>query len=92
MSQDLLVVFPTTHLTLMAEKAFRGAGIKHRTIMKPRKISSDCGLAITVEKGQVERVQALLEDSGHLPATFYGSGAHGWECLIRLDRPGEEMQ
>jgi len=89
MSRDLLIVFPTTHLTLAAEKVFKGAGIIHRTIMKPRKISSDCGLAVTLEKEQVDRVRALLEDSGHLPATFYGAGENGWDFLFRLNRAGE---
>ena len=83
MSRDLLVVFPTTHLTLAAEKVFKGAGIIHRTIMKPRKISSDCGLAVTLEKEQVDRVRA------HLPAAFYGADENGWDFLFRLDRPGE---
>ena len=92
MNQGLLVVFPTTHLTLMAEKAFKEAGVKHRTIMKPRKISSDCGLAITLEQKQIEQVQALLKDSGHLPATFYRSGSQGWECMVRLEPQGEPTQ
>lgn len=90
MSLDLLAVFPTTHLTLMAEKIFKGAGIRYRTILKPRRISSDCGLAITLEKEQVDTVRTLLEESGHLPAALYGAGDDGWDLLFRLDRPGEE--
>lgn len=89
MSKDLLLVFPTTHLTLMAEKVFKGAGIKHRTIMKPRKISSDCGLAITLDMEQADRIRVLVESSGHMPAAFYCKGENDWELLFRIDGSGE---
>ncbi|MBI5418099.1 DUF3343 domain-containing protein [Candidatus Poribacteria bacterium] len=43
---QLLAVFFTTHHTLFAEKIFKKLKIKNKVVIKPRKITTDCGLAI----------------------------------------------
>ncbi|MBI4649995.1 DUF3343 domain-containing protein [Candidatus Desantisbacteria bacterium] len=43
---QFLAVFFTTYHTLSAEKIFKKLKIKNKTIIKPRKITTDCGLAI----------------------------------------------
>jgi hypothetical protein len=81
---EALVVFPTTHLTLKAEKVLEEASIRFRTIMKPRKISSDCGLAIRVGEGDLERSRDAILSAGLTPAGFYRETDRGWDCLFRL--------
>ncbi|UCF31446.1 MAG: DUF3343 domain-containing protein [bacterium] len=84
---ELLVVFPTTHLTLKAEQVLRGAGIAHRTILKPRKVSSDCGLAIRLQWEDLDRAAGILEEAKHLPATFYRSEEGQWSQIRMLGAP-----
>ena len=60
---ELVIVFPTTHLTLSAKKSLDKAGIKHRTIMKPRRISSDCGLAIRIDSRSLDICQEALTEA-----------------------------
>ena len=87
MKGEMLAVFPTTHLTLTAEKAFRGGGLTFRTIMKPRRISSDCGLAIRLDASQLDRARDVVRRSGCLPASFFRSEQDGWEPVLHLKVP-----
>lgn len=88
---DLLVVFPTTHLTLKAEKVLKGAGISHRTILKPRKISSDCGLAIQLRPGDMGRAAAAFEGADDIPAAFYRSEEDQY-CEVVRDEGGRKKE
>ncbi len=81
---ELVIVFPTTHLTLSAEKSLEKAGIKHRTIMKPRRISSDCGLAIRIDSRSLESCQGALTEDGLLPVRFFREVEGAWECVDEL--------
>lgn len=82
--KELVIVFATTHLTLSAEKSLERAGIAHRTILKPRRISSDCGLAIRIDPGSTERCREILLDDGLLPAGFYREAGGKWELTERI--------
>ena len=81
---EMVIVFPTTHLTLSAEKSLEKAGIEHRTIMKPRRISSDCGLAIRVDPGFLGSCREALTADGLLPARFFREVERTWECVEEL--------
>ena len=81
---ELVIVFPTTHLTLSAEKTLEKAGIEHRTIMKPRRISSDCGLAIRVDSRMLESFREALVADGLLPARFFREDEGVWKCVEEL--------
>lgn len=85
----IVIVFPTTHLTLSAEKSLEKAGIGHRTIMKPRRISSDCGLAIRIEAGLRESSRRALKSEGVLPARFYAEEDGKWVCVDEVMRTPE---
>ena len=82
---EAVVVFPTTHLTLKAEKVFEEEMIPFRTIMKPRRISSDCGLAIRITGDDVGRCRETVLSAGLIPAGFFRETDRGWECLFRLE-------
>ena len=81
---DVVVVFPTTHLTLKAEKAFQRGQISHRTVMKPRKISSDCGLAIRIAEEDVERCRKAILSDNLMPTGFFRETEKGWECVLQM--------
>ena len=81
---ELVIVFPTTHLTLSAEKSLEKAGIEHRTIMKPRRISSDCGLAIRVGSRSLDSCQEALTADGLLPVRFFREAEGTWECIEEI--------
>ena len=53
----------TTYHTLKGEKLLKQAGVKYKTIMKPRHISSDCGLAITFEAERFPEVAAVFREA-----------------------------
>jgi hypothetical protein len=80
----MMVVFPTTHLTLKAEKSFQKAQIGHRTVMKPRKIASDCGLAIRVASDDIQRCRETLLIDRLTPVRFFREKGDGWECVLQL--------
>ena len=82
----VVITFPTTHLTLSAEKSLEKAGIEHRTILKPRWISSDCGLAIRIDHGSLESCKAALTGEGILPARFFKEVDGKWECIEELGK------
>ena len=81
---EMVVVFPTTHLTLSAEKSLEQAGIEHRTIMKPRRISSDCGLAIRIDSESFAGCKEALTSDGLLPVRFLQEVEGEWECVEEL--------
>ena len=92
---ELVIVFPTTHLTLSAEKSLDKAGIKHRTIMKPRRISSDCGLAIRIDSRSLDICQEALTEDGLLPVRFFREVEGAWECveeLVSIEPPDAETR
>ncbi len=84
-SDSCMAVFTTTHLTLKAEKALKDTGVGHRTVMKPRKISSDCGLAIRLEPSDVNRAKDVFLSSACLPARIFHLVDTEWECIMEVD-------
>ena len=81
---EMVIVFPTTHLTLSAEKSLEKACIGHRTIMKPRRISSDCGLAIRIDSASFDSCKEALTSDGLLPVRFLQEVEGEWECVLEL--------
>ena len=81
---EMVIVFPTTHLTLSAEKSLEKAGIENRTIMKPRRISSDCGLAIRIDYRSLDSSRKVLTSDGLLPVRFFQEVEEEWECVEEL--------
>ena len=81
---NLFVVFPTTHLTLSAERSLEEAGIDYRTVMKPRRISSDCGLAIRIDVHSLDDCRKALVSDGFWPVQFFREVEGQWELVEEL--------
>lgn len=61
----VVVTFDSTHAALKAEKSLLALGIRIKAIPVPRKISSDCGIAIRFDDVlDVEEVRNVLLRSG----------------------------
>ncbi len=59
-----VIVFKSTFLTFKAERALKAAGIACRIVTKPRDISSDCGLAISVDPADEQKAVSALDTAG----------------------------
>ncbi len=63
-SGDAIVVFPSTHFALRAEKLARAEGLPVRMVPVPRGISADCNMGMQVAREYVARLEPLLADKG----------------------------
>ena len=63
MSQGV-ILFPSIHFALQAEKLIKGKGFFFDLIPVPRQLSSDCGICLLIEWEQREILYSLLESGG----------------------------
>jgi len=56
----LIVIFPSTHLALSAERAARAVGIPVKMIPVPRHISPDCNMGMEVAFNEENPLKTLL--------------------------------
>jgi len=63
MSQGV-ILFPSIHFVLEAEKMIKGKGFFIDLIPVPRQLSSDCGICMLIEWEQKEIIYTLLEERG----------------------------
>jgi len=72
-----IITFVSIHFVMKAEKVLKKEGIDFRLIPTPRKISSDCGMAIEANYENMERIKTIL-----------GSHKCGMEGIYRFDEKG----
>ena len=59
-----VILFPSIHYALQAEKLVKGKGFFIDLIPVPRQLSSDCGICLLIEWEQRERLCSFLEEGG----------------------------
>ncbi len=59
-----VILFPSIHFALKAEKLLKGKGIPYKLIPVPRYISSDCGVCLRIAWEEKEEVLTLLAQEG----------------------------
>jgi hypothetical protein len=59
-----VILFPSTHFAIRAEKRVKEKGLTVKLIPVPRYISSDCGVCLRIPWEQKEEIQDLLEREG----------------------------
>jgi hypothetical protein len=69
--QDYVAIFHSIHRVLRAEQLLKGAGAGFLLIPVPRKLTSDCGLALRISPAQLAEVFAVLGTAGLLPPELY---------------------
>ena len=70
-SPALILIFRGTHQVMSAEKRLKGGGVAVRLIPVPRRLTSDCGLAIRIPLSERERAREVLSASRILPFSVH---------------------
>lgn len=70
-NDDLVAIFHSIHRVMKAEKLLKQARVDILLIPVPRRLSSDCGLAIRYPAALREAVAAVLEGEKLLPEELY---------------------
>lgn len=68
---ELVLIFRGTHQVLSAEKALKRAGVPIRLIPVPRRLTSDCGLAVRIPEAAVAQARETLASVPLLPASAH---------------------
>ena len=55
-----VILFPSIHFAIRAEKLMKGKGIPMKLIPVPRHLSSDCGVCLRIPWEKKEEILALL--------------------------------
>jgi len=58
-----VILFPSIHFALRAEKLMKQKGILHKLIPVPRQLSSDCGVCLRIPWEKKEEVLEILAQS-----------------------------
>jgi len=82
MSDVLVLLFPSVHHVLRAERMLLDAGVEVRTKPVPRQLSSDCGICLFVSGTSLQDILALLAEASRPEAVYRmrkpGSFEHLW--------------
>ncbi|MHB1011487.1 MAG: DUF3343 domain-containing protein [Desulfobacteria bacterium] len=73
----LILIFRGTHQVLSAEKRLKGGGVPLRLIPVPRRLTSDCGLAIRIPLDRRDRAREILSGARLLPLSAHVSREGG---------------
>jgi len=73
-----VLIFNSLHRVMKAEEILRAAGAEARVIQVPRRLTSDCGLAVSFTEDAREAVVAALRDAGHLPDGCHVREGSAW--------------
>jgi hypothetical protein len=67
----MILIFRGTHQVLSAEKRLKQGGISLRLIPVPRRLTSDCGLAIRIPPSERGRARKILSAAKLLPVSAH---------------------
>ncbi|WP_022854171.1 DUF3343 domain-containing protein [Thermodesulfatator atlanticus] len=77
----IILLFPSIHYVLKAEKFAKQAGMPVELIPVPKEISSDCGMALEVEAEELNSLIAFLTERGLKPTSLVRRKEQGFEIL-----------
>ena len=64
MNRRVLMLFPTTHDVIKAERVCLKLGITVQVVPVPRSVSSECGMALEVTARNRNKVSAAITEAG----------------------------
>lgn len=70
-SPEIVLIFRGTHQVLSAEKALKREGVPIRLIPVPRRLTSDCGLAVRIPEKSLSQARETLVAIPLLPASAH---------------------
>ncbi len=59
-----VILFPSIHFALRAEKLMKQRGISHKLLPVPRHLSSDCGVCLRFSWDQKRGIEEILNLAG----------------------------
>ena len=68
---EVILIFRGTHQVMSAEKNLKKAGVPMRLIPVPRRLNSDCGLAIRISHPDRNRARKVLSKAKILPRSVH---------------------
>ncbi len=71
MAKTLIALFESTNETMRAEKTFKLAGIRVRAVIKPRKISSNCQMALSFPNEKLGDIKKAIGDEALKLVGYY---------------------
>jgi hypothetical protein len=80
----MILIFRGTHQVLSAEKRLKGGGVSMRLVPVPRRLTSDCGLAIRIPLAERERAREVLAAARLLPRSAHLPRDDGEYDLVEL--------
>jgi len=82
MIEKNIVLFISTHETLRAEKILKSENIDFKTVIKPRSITSECGMGLEFEGHKTDTVLGICKRHGlKLAGIFTSREDGGWERI-----------
>ncbi|MBI5749591.1 MAG: DUF3343 domain-containing protein [Nitrospinae bacterium] len=82
MIEKNIVLFISTHETLRAEKILKSKNIDFKTVIKPRSITSECGMGLEFYSRDKERVLKICRENNlKLAGIFFTREDGGWERI-----------
>lgn len=70
-SPEMVLIFRGTHQVMSAEKRLKKGGVPMRLIPVPRRLTSDCGLAIRIPVRDRDKAREVLSASRLLPVSAH---------------------
>ena len=77
-----VAVFDSIHYVLAAEKEFKRRAVWCDLVPTPRKISSDCGMALEFRASEFDTVREILADRRVKPRGVYRPAAGMYEAVL----------
>lgn len=77
-----IAVFNSNHDTLQAEKTFKQHQIPTRPIIKPRKISSSCTLALEFDWEHSQKIIEICTENKLSLIGIFQKQKEGWKKLV----------
>jgi hypothetical protein len=68
---EVILIFRGTHQVMSAEKNLKKAGVPMRLIPVPRRLASDCGLAIRISPPDRNHAREVLSRARILPRSVH---------------------
>ncbi len=69
--REMILIFRGTHQVMSAEKHLKRGGVPMRLIPVPRRLTSDCGLAIRINPEEQGRAREVLAAAKLIPVSAH---------------------
>ena len=70
-SPEMVLIFRGTHQVMSAEKHLKKGGVAMRLIPVPRRLTSDCGLAIRISADLLPKARKVLSAAKLIPKSVH---------------------